>query len=46
MTSYSRGSPVGWDRGDGGGGGGGKRVPLNKGAPLDKRVPLGGRVVF
>ena len=45
MTSYSRGSLVGWDGGVGCGGGGG-RVLLGRRAPLGRRVPLGGRVAF
>ena len=45
MTSCSKGSLVGWDRGDRGSKGGG-RVPLGKRVPLSGKVLLGGRVVF
>jgi hypothetical protein len=46
MTSYSRGSPVSWDRGGRGGGGGGGRAPLGGRAPPSRRVPLGGGLAF
>jgi hypothetical protein len=52
MTSYSKGSPVSWNRGVRGGGEGkgriplGKRVLLSRRVPLGKRAPLGRRVAF
>ena len=44
--SYNRGLLVSWDRGVRCGGGGRGRVPLGRRAPLDRRVPLGGGLVF
>jgi hypothetical protein len=40
MTSYNKGSPVGWSRGGGG------RVTLNKRVPLGRRAVLSRRLVF
>ena len=40
VTSYSRGLPVGWDRGGGG------RAPLGRRVPPSRRVPLGRGLAF
>ena len=44
MISYSRGLPVGQNKGIRGGGGDGGKVPLNKRVPLSRKAPLGKKV--
>ena len=46
MTSRGKGSPVSWDGEGRGGRRGGGKVPLSRRALLDRKVPLGRRVVF
>ena len=46
MTSCDGSSPVGWDGRGGGSRGGKERAPLGKRVLLNRRVPLGEKVVF